>query len=187
MLVERVGGPSVRPYQPAGIWDEATFGKKKYVQDHGAKLYRRSVYTFWRRIVGPTMFFDVANRQTCTVKMTRTNTPLHALLTLNDITYVEAARLLAQRVITEEHDTVQRIELAFRLVASRRPSKRELVILQHRLNTLREQFTADESAAHRLLEAGESSRAQGLDTVEHAANTALCTLIFNLDESLTKQ
>ncbi len=87
LLVEKLGGPPVKPYQPPGIWEEATFGQIKYQQDHGDALYRRSLYTFWRRIVGPTMFFDTGARQTCTVKQSRTNTPLHALTTLNDVTY----------------------------------------------------------------------------------------------------
>src|SRR5262245_52314216 len=100
LLVRKLGGPPVKPYQPAGVWEEATFGTKKYQQDKGEALYRRSVYTFWRRIVGPTMLFDAAARQVCTVKQVRTNTPLHALVVLNDPTYVEAARALAQRVLT---------------------------------------------------------------------------------------
>ena len=85
MLEDQIGGPSVKPYQPEGIWEEATFGKKSYKQDHGDALYRRSLYTFWRRIVGPTMFFDNTSRQTCYVRAIRTNTPLHALTTLNDV------------------------------------------------------------------------------------------------------
>lgn len=104
LLAARLGGPPVNGYQPAGVWEEATFGNKKYKQDHGDSLYRRSLYTFWRRIVGPTMFFDNAARQVCTVKVFRTNTPLHALLTLNDTTYVEAARALAQAVLTTTAD-----------------------------------------------------------------------------------
>ncbi|HND52678.1 MAG TPA: DUF1553 domain-containing protein, partial [Pirellulaceae bacterium] len=92
LLVEKLGGRPVKGYQPPGIWEDATFGQIRYEQEHGEALYRRSVYQFWRRIVGPTVFFDVANRQTCTVKLARTNTPLHALVTLNDVTYVEAAR-----------------------------------------------------------------------------------------------
>src|SRR5262249_37796945 len=90
LLVEKQGGPPVKGYQPTGIWEDATFGKITYQQDKGEALYRRSLYTFWRRIVAPTVFFDVANRQNCTVKLERTNTPLHALVTLNDVTYVEA-------------------------------------------------------------------------------------------------
>src|SRR5439155_22561403 len=79
LLVEKTGGPSVKPYQPPGVWEEATFGFIKYEQDHGEALYRRSLYTFWRRIVGPTEFFDTPSRAVCTVRPSRTNTPLHAL------------------------------------------------------------------------------------------------------------
>src|SRR5690606_27976023 len=102
LLVRTIGGPPVNPYQPPGVWEEATFGNKQYQQDHGAKLYRRRLYTFWRRIVGPTIFFDSASRQTCTVNQTRTNSPLHALTALNAITYVEAARAMARRVLMAE-------------------------------------------------------------------------------------
>src|SRR5207249_2783232 len=130
LLVRQVGGPPVKPYQPAGVWEEATFGTKRYQQDHGAALYRRSVYSFWRRIVGPTALFDTAARQTCVVKPTRTNSPLHALTTLNDVTYVEAARALAQRVLTTAGPSAdERVELAFRLVLARRPSAAEKEVL----------------------------------------------------------
>ncbi len=91
-----VGGAPVKPYQPGGVWEEATFGNKRYQSDHGAALYRRSLYTFWRRIVGPTEFFDTAARQVCVVKPTRTNTPTQALITLNDVTFVEAYHALAR-------------------------------------------------------------------------------------------
>ena len=188
LLVEKVGGPSVKPYQPTGVWAEATFGKKKYVQDRGEKLYRRSVYTFWRRIVGPTIFFDVANRQVCSVKVARTNTPLHALATLNDVTYVEASRALAQRVMLETGKSAQqKIERAFRLVTSRKPTAVETKILRSRLKTLKTQFAADTAAATELLKAGESPRDEKLNPIEHAAFTTLCSLILNLDETLTKQ
>ncbi len=113
LLVEKPGGPAVMPYQPEGIWEEATFGKKSYKQDHGEALYRRSLYIFWRRIVGPTMFFDNASRQTCYIRAIRTNTPLHALTTLNDTTYVEAARAMAERALkTHAGDERAALDLA---------------------------------------------------------------------------
>ena len=90
MLNRKFGGAPVKSYQPEGIWAEATFGKIKYQMDSGDSLYRRSIYSFWRRIVGPTMFFDSSKRQTCEVQPNLTNTPLHALTTLNDVTFVEA-------------------------------------------------------------------------------------------------
>ncbi|MEQ1850113.1 MAG: PSD1 and planctomycete cytochrome C domain-containing protein [Chthoniobacteraceae bacterium] len=187
LLVDRLGGPSVNPYQPEGIWEEATFGKKTYKQDHGDALYRRTLYVFWRRIVGPTMLFDNAARQTCTVKTFRTNTPLHALTTLNDTTYVEAARALAQRVMLTAQTPEARIDTAFRLVLSRKPSAAEKQILLSRLDTLRRQYAADKDAVAKLLAVGEFKRDEKLDAVEHAAFTGICQLVLNLDEAISKE
>ncbi len=187
LLVEKVGGPPVRPYQPEGIWEEATFGQIRYTQDHGEALYRRSLYTFWRRIVGPTMFFDVANRQVCAVKSPRTNTPLHALATLNETTHVEAARAMAERVIASADKDEARIEFAFRLAAARVPTKVEQRVLTARLAKLRTAFVADPVASAKLLKVGESPRNEKLPAPEHAAWTAVCNLILNLDEVITKE
>ena len=186
LLVDQLGGPPVFPYQPAGVWAEATFGKKRYNQDKGDKLYRRSLYSFWRRIVGPTMFFDVAKRQTCSVGASRTNTPLHALTTLNDITYVEIARAMAQRVLqAQAKNTAKQIEMAFRLATSRRPTSREMSILVARLQSLEAVFKSNLDDAIKLLSVGDSSRSEKLSPAKHAAMTALCQLILNLDESLS--
>jgi len=187
LLVEKRGGRPVQPYQPPGVWEEATFGLRKYAQGHGEDLYRRSVYTFWRRIIGPTEFFDTAARQTCTVKQTRTNTPLHALVTLNDVTYVEAARALAERVMTTERDDAKRIELAMRHVLARRPTPDEAKLLRAGLDRYRKQYAADPAAAKKLLAVGESKRNEKLDPVEHAAFAAVCGVILNTDEALTKE
>jgi hypothetical protein len=187
LLTGTLGGPSVRPYQPAGVWEEATFGNRRYQQSTGAALYRRSVYTFWRRIIAPTMFFDVASRQTCTVKQRRTNTPLHALATLNDKTYVEAARALAERVLHREADDKERIDLCFELVLARKPTGEERGILRAALQRLRRQFASDPSAAKKLLAVGASKRDEKLDAVEHAALAVLCHTILNLDEAVTKE
>src|SRR5262249_5858694 len=152
LLVDKVGGSPVNPYQPSGVWEEATFGGKKYRQDTGEAMYRRSLYTFWRRIIAPTLFFDSASRQTCTVKQPRTNTPLHALTTLNDVTCVEAARTLAERAMTETIEKPEaRIELAFRRVLARKPSADEMRILSSRLNEWSKSFRADEESARKLL------------------------------------
>ena len=183
----QTGGPSVRPYQPSGIWEEATFGKKTYVQDHGEALYRRSLYVFWRRIVGPTTFFDSGSRQVCTVKVPITNTPMHALVTLNDPAYVEASRVMAQRVLAGQGDDSIRLARAFRLAAARPPTAAEAGILTGRLAALRAQFSSDPAGAELLAAAGEAARAPGLDPVEHAAWTALCSLLLNLDEVLSKE
>jgi len=195
LLVEETGGTAVKPYQPAGIWEEATFGKKTYSQDHGDALYRRSLYVFWRRIVGPTTFFDAGARQVCSVKIARTNTPLHALVTLNDPAYVEAARVLAQRVLTstagptvaKASDDAARVAHAFRLVTARTPAPRETGILVSRLAQLRAQYAGDAAAARTLAKTGEAPAVAGLDPVEHAAWTALCSLLLNLDETLSKE
>ncbi|MBI5767123.1 MAG: PSD1 domain-containing protein [Verrucomicrobia bacterium] len=187
LLVEKPGGLSVKPYQPPGIWEEATFGKKAYVQDHGDALYRRSLYVFWRRIVGPTSFFDAGARQVCTVKVARTNTPLHALVTLNDPAFVEAARVMAQRVIAGAPGDAARIERAFRLATARVPTRAEGQVLAERLKKLRAQFAAAPDEARRYAASGEAPRPENLDPVEHAAWTGLCSLILNLDETLSKE
>jgi len=188
LLVEKLGGPPVKTYQPSGIWEDATFGNKKYVQDKGDALYRRSIYVFWRRIVGPTIFFDVATRQNCTVKTPRTNTPLHALATLNDITYVEAARAMAERMLlTGDATDEARLEHAFRLATARKPGAKEKQVLAASLSRLRTQYASDKEAALKFLSVGESKRNETLDPTGHAAWTGLCSLLLNLDEVVTKE
>lgn len=188
LIVGQVGGPSVRPYQPEGIWAEATFGKIRYQQDSGDALYRRSLYIFWRRIVGPTMFFDSAKRQTCEVKPTRTNTPLHALTTLNETTFVEAARTLAQRVMQADLKTpAERIHRAFRLVTARQPEPSEEALLVRRWEALQKGFAANPEEAEQLLSVGESPRDEKLPAADHAAYTVVCSLLLNLDETLSKE
>jgi hypothetical protein len=188
LLVEKQGGPPVKGYQPPGIWEEATFGKIGYQQDKGDALYRRSLYQFWRRIVGPTVFFDVASRQTCQVRVARTNTPLHALVTLNDVTYVEAARGLAQRVLLgPAADDTARLSEAFRRCTSRPPKPDELAILSRRLQMLREHFSADKAAAQKLIAVGESIPSDKLSAPELAAFTSIASLLLNLDETISKE
>lgn len=188
LLVAKVGGPPVKSYQPAGVWEDATFGNKKYQQDKGEGLYRRSLYTFWRRIIAPTMFFDNASRQVCTVKQPRTNTPLHALTTLNDISYVEAARALAEKVlVTARPASDARIDLAFRLVLARTPTSSESQVLRASLERLKREFARDPEAAKKFLSIGQSERSEKLDAIEHAAFAGLCSAILNLDEALTKE
>ncbi|WP_395744402.1 PSD1 and planctomycete cytochrome C domain-containing protein [Prosthecobacter sp.] len=188
LLQDRLGGPAVKPYQPEGIWEEATFGKKSYVQDHGDALYRRTLYVFWRRIVGPTMLFDNSARQTCVIKATRTNTPLQALVTLNDVTYVEAARALAQRVLLGSRgDEDAALRQAFRAVMCREPAVAEAALLKAQLGKLRQQQAGDRAAAVKLLGVGESKRDESIDPVEHAAWTSLCLMLLNVDEAVTKE
>ena len=187
LLNEKRGGPSVKPYQPSGIWAEATFGKIKYARDTDDRIYRRSLYIFWRRIVGPTMFFDEAKRQTCEVKPTRTNTPLHALVTLNDTTFVEAARVLAESIMKESNEPQQRIVTVFQKVLCRQPTDFELKILSNRLKQLVKEYQANPEQGKALLEIGQAKRDEKIDAAEHAAYTMICTIILNLDEALTRQ
>jgi hypothetical protein len=188
LLSAAQGGPSVNTYQPAGVWEEASFGKKTYRQDEGDKLYRRSLYIFWRRIIAPTMLFDSASRQTCTVKMGRTNTPLHALQTLNNVTYVEAARALAEAALRSksDHDS-ERIDFILQRTIARRASDAERQILLAGLARTRRQFDRDAQQAVELLSVGDSPRDESIDAVEHAAWTSLCLAVLNLDETLTRE
>jgi len=188
LLVEKSGGPPVKPYQPDGVWSDLTLGKIHYKQDHGEKLYRRSLYTFWRRSVGPTMFFDTSARQVCTVRLARTNTPLHALTLMNDITYMEAARVLAERLLKEDGSTPEeRLTRAFRLATSRYPTSEELETLMDVLRTVRSKYQDQPDVASQILDVGEAARDQSLDQTEHAAYTAVVNMILNLDEVLTKE
>jgi hypothetical protein len=187
--VERLGGPSVKPYQPAGLWKELT-GTEEYEPDHGESLYRRSLYTFWKRTVAPPamMTFDAAGRETCVVRETRTNTPLQALTLLNDVTYVEAARVLAQRVLAEGGVTAEeRLTLAFRLATARRPRPAELQVLLDGLREHLVRYRENPEAARALVRTGEAPRDGRLDVGELAAYTAVAGLILNLDETITKE
>ncbi|MEX2213754.1 MAG: PSD1 and planctomycete cytochrome C domain-containing protein [Phycisphaeraceae bacterium] len=200
LLVDKMGGPGVKPYQPPGPWEEFSLGKIKYEQDHGEALYRRSLYTFWRRSVAPTMFFDTPSRQVCIVRQGRTNTPLHALTLMNDVAYVEAARAMAERVMKEtplragddgarfDPDIINtRLKYAFELATSHPPKAEELKLLRASLDRSLAHFRADVEAAKKLLAIGESPRDEKLDPAEHAAYTAVMTVILNLDEVITKE
>jgi hypothetical protein len=188
LLVDQMGGPSVKPYQPAGVWEEMSFGNIRYEQDHGSKLYRRSVYTFWRRTVGPTEFFDTASRQVCTVRQSRTNTPLHALTLLNDPTYVEAARALAERALRQPFPSPpERVAWMFRVVTSRLPSDSEQQVLTARLAQLKAHYAANQAAAAELIHTGESEPQVETSPAELAAHASIALVLFNLDETLNKE
>jgi hypothetical protein len=188
LLAGRLGGPPVRPYQPDGVWEEATFGKVRYVPGTGEDLYRRSLYVFWRRIVGPTMFFDAGKRQTCEVKPTRTNTPLHALTVLNETAFVESARGLAQRAMRiEAAGPEQRIAWAFRVATARRPTNDEQDLLTERWRSAKAKFQERPDAARALLSVGSSPRDATLDPAEHAAYAVVCSIVLNLDETLSRE
>ncbi len=187
LLVEKIGGPSVKPYQPAGLWSELS-GKEDYQQDHGANLYRRSIYTYWKRAVPPPvmMLFDSAGRETCTVRETRTDTPLQALTLMNDVTYFEAARVLAERMLTEGGTTAEaRIDFAFRLATAHQPSPQKVALLLGSFHHYSDVYLTDPKAARSLLKAGEHPIAKDSDVSRLAAYTMIASMILNLDEVVT--
>ena len=189
LLVEKVGGPSVKPYQPAGLWKELS-GGADYKPDNGENLYRRSLYTFWKRAVPPPfmMTFDAAGREACSVRETRTNTPLQALNLMNDVTYVEASRALAQRMMREGGSTAaDRLAFAFRLATARRPSAEEARIMEASYHHHLDKYQTDREAALKLVSQGESPRDEALDVPELAAYTTIASMILNLDETVTKE
>jgi hypothetical protein len=189
LLVEKLGGPSVKPYQPAGLWKELS-GTDDYKQDKGENLYRRSLYTFWKRTSPPPamMTFDAAGRETCIVRENRTNTPLQALTLMNDVTYVEAARVLAERMMTEGGATPEeRIAFAFRLATGRAPAAPETRLLLDGLRYHRDNYQTDPQAALKLVSAGEHARDQKLEPAELAAYATVASLILNLDATVTKE
>ena len=191
LLDYRLGGPGVKPYQPEGLWVEVGLsGKPAFKQDHGNKLYRRSLYTYWKRSAPPpTMqIFDAPTREKCTLQRPRTNTPLQALVVLNDPAYVEAARKLAEGILKSGvGDDAQRIKTAFRKVTSREPNPVELDVLSSVLADARSSFEASPERATQLLKVGESTIDLNLDKVELAAWTVVASTLFNLDETLTRE
>lgn len=187
LLVDSLGGKPVKPYQPEGIWSEATFGLRSYEQDKGDALYRRSLYTFWRRIVGPTFLFDNASRHLTNVKSANTNTPLHALTTLNDITYMEAARVLAEKVLIQKNEDIERLKFAFKKTTGRTINDDELKILKRRLSELRTEYGDAKKEAFELTSVGEYRFNDTLNLTDYAAYTAICSLLLNLDETINRQ
>src|SRR4029453_14677576 len=194
LLNDAIGGPSVRPYQPKGIWEELAFGDgfsgQSYEQSHGPDLYRRGMYTLWKRTAPPASLatFDAPDREKCTARRAQTNTPLQALVLLNDPTYVEASRALAQRTILEvPKDPNARIAYAFRLATARKPTKEEVKVLRTLLDGRLKSYRQDRSGALKLLSVGESALSPKLEIAELAAYTTVASVIFNLDETITKQ
>ncbi len=187
LLHEKVGGPSVKPYQPEGLWKDQIMQDMYYVQGKGPDLYRRSLYTFWKRTVAPPMMvnFDAAGREACVVRESRTNTPLQALNLMNDVTFLEAARFIGQRMMLE--GGADRIGWGFRLVTGRTPGAKEREVLDGALRYHRDYFASDAKRAEAFLRQGESPRDTSLDAREHAAYAAVASLLLNLDETVTKQ
>jgi hypothetical protein len=189
LLVEHQGGPSVKPYQPPGLWQEL-FGGGGYVQDHGDKLYRRSLYTFWKRTIAPPNMtnFDSPNRETCTVRENRTNTPLQALTLMNETMFLEASRKLAERLLREAPATPDaKIDLAYRLVLSRSAKPKESTLLRQALERSLARYKQHPKDADALLDQGESALPRKYPRTELAAWTTVANLILNLDEAVTKQ
>ncbi len=189
LLVERTGGPSVMPYQPAGLWKDVTYDSNRgYDREGGASLYRRSLYTFWKRQAPPPnmLVFDAPTRETCAVERSQTNTPLQALVLMNDPTFVEAARKLAARALrTGGLKAEQRAAFAFRAATSRRPDEEELSILLSAFQEQQRAFAADSADAKRLLQVGESPIDSSLDVIDLASWTIVASMILSLDETIS--
>jgi len=191
LMNKQIGGKSVKPYQPPGLWKPVGFGGSNtsvFKQDKGEKLYRRSMYTFWKRTSPPPSMetFDAPNRETCQVRRARTNTPLQALVLMNDVQFVEAARKFAERVMGEGDDVEGRAVFAFRSILGRRPETAELTALARIYREYLVEFKAAQGSAAKLLSVGESPRDQKLDVNELAAWTMVTHLILNLSETVTK-
>jgi hypothetical protein len=188
LLNQEMGGPPVKPYQPPGLWSEVSSGE--YQRDSGDALYRRSLYSYWRRTVPPPsmMAFDAADRETCRVQRARTNTPLQALTLMNDVTYVEASRKLAERMMEEGGiASGDRVSYGFRLVTGRPPGPLELAVLAETFQKFRDAYRKDRESAKGLLSEGEAARSSKLDPRELAAYAAVASLILNTDEAVTRE
>ncbi len=192
LLVDKVGGPSVRPYMPEGVWDETSrYGDLRgYKHDTGDGLYRRTMYTIWKRTAAPPsmLLFDAPSREVCTVKRSRTNTPLQALSLLNEITYVEAARKLAERMLAETDKPInERLAFGFKLATSRPPTAAELQVLSDGLAADLARLKQEPEAAKKLIAFGDSKPAAGIDPAELAAYTLTANILLNLDEVVTRE
>jgi hypothetical protein len=190
LLVETIGGPAVKPYQPPGLWKEVIKGGPTYIADTGDRLYRRSLYTLWRRAVKPPLMamFDANERDTCKVGQRRTNTPLQALALLNSTTFVEASRRLAERMISEgggDHDA--RINYGVQLVLGRPVTAAELAVLKSELRYFEKIYAVDSQGAVALLAIGDSKADAKLQSPELAAYTLVARILLNLDETVTKE
>jgi mono/diheme cytochrome c family protein len=191
LLVDKMGGHSVKPYQPEGIWEAVgytTSNTAKFTQDHGEALYRRSLYTFWKRTAAPPYLitFDAPSRERSCTRRERTDTPLQALVTMNDPQYVEAARHFGERMIRHSCDADDRLDFGFRAATARHPSKEEKAALRKALAKFEAKYQKDSAAAAKLLSVGESPVSKDLLAPEAAAYTMVASLLLNLDETLNK-
>jgi hypothetical protein len=190
LLVDEIGGPSVKPYQPRGIWEAATSGRglSRYVQEHGSKLYRRGMYTFIKRTVPPPslMVFDASNRDQCEVRRLQTSTPLQALVMMNDPLVLESARVLAERLMLDHHPVEATIGIAFRRIVCREPGVKEQTLLKNYFENERTRFSAQPSAAEKLIREGEFRHETIEDRASLAALEEVVLTLYNLEEAITK-
>jgi hypothetical protein len=194
LLVDRLGGPSVNPYTPGNLWREIShYGStpataQTFEQDHGEKLYRRSLYTYWKRTSPPPnmLAFDAPNREFCTITRPSTTTPLQALVLLNDVQFVEAARAFAERTIKHADEDSARLRWAFEECVSRPPTDAELAVLAKSLARERVRYAKDEAAAKEYLANGESLRDESIPIAEHAAWSQVAAMLLNLSETVTR-
>lgn len=191
LLQSKVGGPSVKPYQPEGLWEDVTVERRgKYVADVGEGRYRRSLYTFWKRTCPPPsmMNFDAPNREVCVARRARTNTPLQALVLLNDPTFVEASRMLAQKLIqTAGLATSDRVDLGFEICVGRKATLEEKQILEPMLEAAKQKFVSNPTDAHAFNSTGPSIADPAIDPIELAAWTIVASTMLNLDETISKR
>lgn len=191
LLVDEIGGPSVKPYQPKGIWESATSGRgvlARYVQDHNDDLYRRGMYNFIKRTVPPPnmLMFDASNRDQCEVKRMRTNTPLQALVMMNDPMVLEASRVLAERLMLEESSSLEKVGKAFQLIICRKPADEEISILENYYSGEHRRFSAAPDEAKEFIQAGEYRHEAVKDVVGLAALMQVVHTIYNMDEAITR-
>jgi hypothetical protein len=191
LLVKEIGGPSVKVYQPKGIWEQSTSGRgilAHYVQDHGDKLYRRGLYSFIKRTVPPPglLVFDASNRDQCEVKRLRTNTPLQALIMMNDPAILESSRVFAEKLLLSKLDDNAKIETAFRTIVCRRATPEELSILTSYFESEKVKFSSSADKAKALITAGEYPHADVPDVAAVAAMMQVVHTIYNMEEAITK-
>jgi Protein of unknown function (DUF1553) len=189
LLVEKIGGPSVKPYQPDGYWDQLNFPKRTYVADHGESLYRRGLYTFWcRTFLQPSLqAFDAPSREECTIERVKSNTPLQALALLNDPTYVEAARTLAEHIVRQGGAKVDdRIDWAYMQTLERKPNPKEADMLRSLYSHEFDHYVHDGADASKLISVGESPVPKDVNPGELAAWTSVARVVLNLSETITR-
>jgi len=189
LLIDKVGGPSAKPYQPAGYWAMMNFPKREWRSDHGDGLYRRGLYTYWcRTFLHPSLLaFDASTREECRVERAKSNTPLQALVLLNDPSYVEAARAFAERIIGQGgSDQASRLRFAFQAALSRNPTEKETAILSGLQVKHLKTYQGDRKSAEEVVHAGEKPVPAGLDSAELASWTSVARVILNLHETIAR-